>query len=116
MAGSAGNAKKLFQGKRMSARSSIAVVVAGVAGLALALAGCNGGGRQTTSGAIEVGQCHVGGCSSELCTDKENVASPCIFKQEFACYRSAVCEPQDDGACGWSQTPQLTSCLANGGP
>jgi hypothetical protein len=81
-----------------------------------ALAGCNGGGRETNSGAVEVGPCYVGGCSSELCTDQENVSSPCIYKPEFACYHAAVCEPQQDGACGWTQTPELASCVAHGGP
>jgi hypothetical protein len=84
------------------------------------LAGCSsvGSGRQTSSGAIEVGSCHIGGCSSELCSDKEDAVSTCSFQPEFACYQSeeAVCEPQRDGECGWSQSRQLTECLTSGGP
>jgi len=83
-----------------------------------ALAGCNGGGRQATSGAIEVGQCHVGGCSSELCSSVEGMASPCIYRPEFACYgsTSAFCEPQQDGQCGWTPSTELQACLQNTAP
>lgn len=54
--------------------------------------------------------CVVGGCSGEVCADKE-MASACIYKPEFACYRTATCEKQKNGACGWTQTKELASCL-----
>jgi hypothetical protein len=54
--------------------------------------------------------CIVGGCNGEICSDKE-VASPCIYKPEFECYRNAVCEKQSDGNCGWTSTAELTACL-----
>jgi len=59
--------------------------------------------------------CVVGGCSQELCTDAsaEPMASICMYRAEFACYKSAVCERQVDGKCGWTQTPELKRCLAN---
>lgn len=83
---------------------------------AFALAGCNGGGRQASSGAIEVEPCHVGGCSYELCAEQVGMTSVCMFKPEYDCYKTAVCESQENGGCGWTQTPELTSCLARGGP
>jgi hypothetical protein len=58
------------------------------------------------------GGCYVGGCSSEVCSDQPDVVSPCIWMEEFACYRDAVCERQAGGDCGWTQTPELLMCLA----
>ena len=55
--------------------------------------------------------CIKTGCSGELCTD-QNMASPCIYRPEFACYQKAVCERQSDGACGFTRTPELTACLS----
>ena len=83
-----------------------------------ALAGCNGGGRQSSTGAVEVAQCHIGGCSGELCSSEEGMVSPCVYRPEFARYgsTSAVCEPQQDGQCGWTQSPELTTCLQNTAP
>jgi hypothetical protein len=57
--------------------------------------------------------CYVGGCSSELCSEDPDALSPCIFRAENECYRSATCERQADGACGWTQTDELLACLAN---
>lgn len=70
------------------------------------------GGGSGTAG----GRCYVGGCSSEICSDTPDQASPCIYKPEFACYRKATCERQADGACGWTQTAELSACLANPSP
>ncbi len=56
--------------------------------------------------------CHVGGCSSEICSDNDSVFSICIFKPEFACYHAATCEQQADGNCGWTQDAALLACLA----
>lgn len=57
--------------------------------------------------------CFVGGCSSELCTDQQGAVSTCIYKAEYACYKTSVakCERQPDGQCGWTSTVELTSCL-----
>ena len=58
--------------------------------------------------------CRVAGCSGELCVGPEGPGvSICIWPEEFACYRGATCEPQADGACGWTPTPELTMCLAS---
>ena len=55
--------------------------------------------------------CFVGGCSGQLCTDRDDIASTCEWREEYACYRTATCERQDDGACGWTETPVLRACL-----
>ena len=57
------------------------------------------------------GACFVGGCSSQLCTDRDDIASTCEWQEDYACYRSATCERQADGSCGWTQTPELRTCL-----
>ncbi len=55
--------------------------------------------------------CHVGGCSNQLCSDEPDVVSTCEWVPEYECYRTATCERQDDGACGWTETPDLQACL-----
>lgn len=59
------------------------------------------------------GGCYVGGCSNELCSDRPNVASTCMYRDEYVCYRKARCERQYYGQCGWTQTPELSQCLYN---
>lgn len=62
--------------------------------------------------AVENG-CMVSGCSGELCVAEGNsMASICIYKAEFACYKThGTCKRQSDGDCGWTQTPELQQCL-----
>jgi hypothetical protein len=57
--------------------------------------------------------CVVGGCSSQLCVDAagETPITTCEWREEYACYRSAVCERQSDGSCGWTMTDDLKACL-----
>lgn len=59
--------------------------------------------------------CAIGGCSSEICSDasSEPMMSTCIFKEEYACYKTARCEKQAGGTCGWTRTDSLTTCIAN---
>lgn len=56
--------------------------------------------------------CVVSGCSSQICADQP-MFSTCEFRPEYACYQSATCEPQADGTCGWTATPELQACLGN---
>jgi hypothetical protein len=58
------------------------------------------------------GDCMVGGCGGSLCTDQLDAVTTCEWRPEYACYRDATCERQGDGACGWTMTPSLQSCLA----
>lgn len=61
--------------------------------------------------------CVKSGCSGTVCVEPgKEVVTTCEYKAEYACYRDAKCERQGDGACGWTQTPELTSCLANPPP
>lgn len=55
--------------------------------------------------------CLTGGCSSQLCTDQPGAISTCEYREEYACYKTATCERQSNGQCGWTQTVELTSCL-----
>ncbi|HRH25552.1 MAG TPA: hypothetical protein PLD99_01185 [Parcubacteria group bacterium] len=57
--------------------------------------------------------CFVAGCSSQICSDKEEMVSTCEFRAEYACYRSAKCERQASGQCGWTDTSELRMCLNN---
>ncbi|OHA80319.1 MAG: hypothetical protein A2675_00695 [Candidatus Yonathbacteria bacterium RIFCSPHIGHO2_01_FULL_51_10] len=57
--------------------------------------------------------CVVGGCSNEICSD-ESVIGICIYREEFACYRTAKCERQENGSCGWTETLELRMCLDGG--
>jgi hypothetical protein len=62
------------------------------------------------------GGCAMGGCSGQLCVDAAEAAttvSTCEFRAEYACYRTARCERQATGECGWTQTEALTGCLEN---
>lgn len=58
------------------------------------------------------GACRPTGCSGQVCSD-EDVITTCEFRPEYACYRTARCERQPGGACGWTMTPELVACLAN---
>ena len=57
--------------------------------------------------------CYVGGCSSQVCSDRPDVITTCEWRDEYACYQGATCERQGDGQCGWTETPELLACLGN---
>jgi eight-cysteine-cluster-containing protein len=58
------------------------------------------------------GDCKPTGCSGQVCSD-EPVVTTCEFRPEYACYRSARCERQNDGVCGWTASEDLARCLAD---
>ena len=60
------------------------------------------------------GKCYVGGCSSQICSDKEGVVSNCLYQESYACYKTATCERQKSGECGWTNTASLQGCLSKG--
>ena len=64
-----------------------------------------------------LGGCVVGGCNSELCVAAGGgpIESVCFYREEYACYRTAKCEVQVNGHCGWTGTDELRACLAGGG-
>lgn len=59
------------------------------------------------------GSCYVGGCSGQICSDRNDLVSTCEWRETYACYRDAVCERQSTGECGWTETEELNSCLIN---
>ncbi len=69
----------------------------------------------TTPPVVSENTCVIGGCSDQICQDasEEPAMTTCEFRPEYACYRSAKCERQTSGKCGWTETPILTSCLKN---
>ncbi|HEY4527393.1 MAG TPA: hypothetical protein VJK53_06160 [Candidatus Paceibacterota bacterium] len=68
------------------------------------------------TGPIVANGCAVAGCSMQLCVsvgEAANVVSTCEYKAEYACYKQALCEPQQNGKCGWTETAELKACLQN---
>ena len=59
---------------------------------------------------ISTASCRVSGCSGEICAEG-NLVSTCIYKAEYACYKTATCERQSTGTCGWTNTPELLACV-----
>lgn len=73
-------------------------------------------GVQPPPESITSNGCAVAGCSMQLCVSAEEaptIVTTCEYRSEYACYAEASCEPQSDGRCGWTATPELQSCLAN---
>lgn len=63
------------------------------------------------------GDCVPSGCSGTVCVEAgEEVVTTCEWKDEYACYRDAICTRQPDGLCGWTMTAELEQCLIQGGP
>ncbi len=74
----------------------------------------NGSGSAEPAPSPTGGDCLKTGCSGIICAEPGNdMMSTCEFKPEYACYRTAACERQTDGKCGWTQTESLKGCLAN---
>jgi len=63
--------------------------------------------------AVPLAPCVPAGCSRQECSDNPALLTTCIWKPEYVCYRDATCERQDDGACGWTETPALDACIAD---
>ena len=60
--------------------------------------------------------CAVAGCSGQLCVSAEEAAdiiTTCEYRAEYACFEKASCGLQENGKCGWTQTPELKRCLAD---
>jgi hypothetical protein len=78
--------------------------------------GVGGTGSAGTGGGDSDGCVH-GGCSSHLCGEASDgpIVSTCEWRDEYACYQAAECARQADGQCGFTETNELTDCLAGGG-
>lgn len=66
--------------------------------------------------AVAGGECFIGGCSSQICSDQPDAVSTCEYRAEYACYQTAQCERQASGQCGWTDTATLRACLLNPPP
>ncbi len=72
--------------------------------------------QATSTSAMSANGCAVAGCSAQLCVSADEattIITDCVYRAEYGCYKEAVCEPQTDGKCGWTQTAWLKACLAN---
>ncbi|MFN3188453.1 MAG: hypothetical protein ACK42D_02840 [Candidatus Paceibacteria bacterium] len=58
-------------------------------------------------------ECFVGGCSGQICSDQSDMITTCEWRSEYACYKTATCEVQSSGDCGWTPSTELNACLAN---
>ena len=54
--------------------------------------------------------CFKTGCSRQVCSDEE-VITTCEYRSEYDCYKTARCERQANGKCGFTDTPELRRCL-----
>jgi eight-cysteine-cluster-containing protein len=87
-----------------------------VAALLASACAFGGGDEPVSPGALTVvPPCHVAGCSAQVCSEREDVVTTCEWRAEYACYQSARCEPQADGLCGWTPTPELLACIEAAG-
>jgi len=59
----------------------------------------------------EKSECRPTGCSGQICSDEE-VVTTCEFSEEYACYEKAVCERQESGECGWTETQEFNQCIS----
>lgn len=66
---------------------------------------------QTSTSTTTQKACYVGGCSAQVCSDQPNAVSTCEYRAAYACYKTAKCERQATGQCGWTETPALAACL-----
>lgn len=64
-----------------------------------------------------VEDCHVAGCSGELCVGPDGPdVSICIFSPWYTCLSLTSCGNfGPEGACGWEQTPEFVECLESFG-
>lgn len=68
-----------------------------------------------TKDTVSAGACYVGGCSSQICSDRPDVASTCEYREVYSCYQGATCARQSNGQCGWTQTAALKACIEEKG-
>ncbi len=60
-------------------------------------------------------ECVVAGCGNQLCVkkgDDSTGVSVCLWQSSYECYKTAKCEAQASGSCGWTSTSTLNQCLA----
>ncbi len=60
-------------------------------------------------------KCVISGCNGEVCQGKEEepTMTICLYNPEYDCYKKAICEVQEDGSCGWTETEEYQECINN---
>ena len=56
------------------------------------------------------GECRATGCGGHVCADRD-VITTCEAQLGQECFDLAMCERQDDGECGWTQTEESQACF-----
>jgi hypothetical protein len=64
------------------------------------------------AGTVSQAACRPTGCSGQICSD-QSVVSTCEYSPVYACYKTAKCERQANGSCGWTDTAGLRQCIAS---
>lgn len=54
--------------------------------------------------------CVISGCSGQICGESQMMSS-CEYREIYQCYKSARCERNTQGICGWVEDDTLRSCL-----
>jgi eight-cysteine-cluster-containing protein len=54
--------------------------------------------------------CIITGCNGQICAS-EDVITTCEIREEYACYRSTICERNRQNNCGWRDTDTLRECM-----
>jgi hypothetical protein len=71
---------------------------------------------RTVQAVQQKNRCVVAGCNGTLCIDRDNNGgssfTTCESLPQYACYKTARCEQQSNGECGWTRDTTLTACLA----
>jgi hypothetical protein len=57
-------------------------------------------------------KCYKGGCSGQICSDKQGVISTCEWKSYYLCFQYSSCGSFGAGsACAWEQTSYYKACM-----
>ncbi len=54
--------------------------------------------------------CQRTGCSGQVCAAEE-VATDCMWSEQYQCYDQAICGVTANGTCGWIDTPEFMECM-----
>ena len=58
--------------------------------------------------------CFRGGCNGEICTDRDDIMTPCVYNEcRQTCYNNYTECKRLDGACGFQELDGFDECMAN---
>lgn len=59
----------------------------------------------------QVADCVVAGCENQLCVESaDDLLDECDYGDRLDCSIRGICERQDDGECGWTETEDVIRC------